>query len=1339
MAMLILSSSALVLVRAADDGGIDASIVPDVGATVRELPWVAVRFSVRVVGVDAGDLLVGGEPADSVDGEGAGPWVFRLSARSGRIVTLAWRDGHGIRSESKPSVAFTGSSWAYRVDATLPAADLVISEILASNPGGLEDADGDSPDWIELHNRGGEWVNLDGWSLTDDPDHVDPWPLPLRLLAPGDRLMVFASGKDRRPSGEGELHASFALDVDGEHLALLRPAGRPGDPSEVAFAYAPGYPAQRPGHSWGIGDDGGVGHFREPTPGDANGRSYPGFVADTKFDVDRGLHDLPFSVAITTETPDARIRYTTDGSAPDETTGRAYSGPVRVETTTILRAAAFRDDLIPTNVDTQSYIFVDDVVGQTGHGFPSRWGPVAADYAVDPDVTQAAEHRDSFRGDLLAVPTVSIASATDGIFGVAGIYSHPESRGTSWERPASVELVYPDGREGFQADAGVRIFGGASRTPTNTGKHSIRLVFRGEYGATRLEFPLFPQTDVSRFDNVMLRGGYNYKWTHSSATQQQRAQYARDEFARQSMVAIGGTASSGIYVHVYINGLYWGMYNAVERPDARFSAEHLGGDKDDYDVVKAAEPPVAISGDRVVWNEMFEVANGGLAARDAYQRMLGYLDVDNLIDYSIVNHYIGNVDAPVCICGANRPRNFYASRHRSDEGRFRFFLWDSEHSLSDTSVDRTELGVRDADDTPARLYARLRENAEFRMRFADHVHRHLLGDGALTPTAASDRWLANASRMERAVVGESARWGDYRRAAPYTRDDEWRTEQRRLTQSFFPARTRIVLSQYRADGLYPAVDAPSLHQAGGRVEPGFELVLTAPDGAIWYTLDGTDPREDGGEVSATAIEYEGESPRPIAPAPATCRLLVPAGPEVDGVWTAPEFDDSAWTPARTGVGFDRGDDFDAWIETDVEADLYGRSSSLYVRIPFTVEDPDEIVRLALRVRYDDGFVAWINGTRAAAVNAPEGVSWESSATASHPDASAVQPEEFDASSALAALRRGENILSIQALNSSRASSDMLLRPELLASRRGEGGVVLSGGRVMVRARALVGSEWSALEEATFIVASAEGALRISEIHYHPSEPPAGSPFEGKDFEFLELVNTGAETLDLSAYAIAGGIELDLATGSVSTLAPGEYAVIVRSEEAFRSRWGPASAAIAGEYAGSLSNGGEHIEIRDALGDLVLEVTYDDRWYPVTDGEGHSLHAVDPWAHRDSWSDPEAWWPSRLPGGSPGGPEPPPVESGLQLPGDVDQDVRLTVTDAVILLSRLFTGLSRPLPCDGATIDEGANLALHDVDGSGSVDISDAISLLGYLFLGGRPPALGVECVPIEGCPDACAP
>ena len=128
-------------------------------------------------------------------------------------------------------------------------ADIVISEFMAVNSSTLADEDGDSSDWVEVHNQGFSSVDIDGWYLTDDDNDLDRWRFPSVTLDGGGRLLVFASGKDRRDAA-GELHTSFRLAGDGEFLALVRPDG-----DTIAHAYAPQYPRQRPDISYGVGRD----------------------------------------------------------------------------------------------------------------------------------------------------------------------------------------------------------------------------------------------------------------------------------------------------------------------------------------------------------------------------------------------------------------------------------------------------------------------------------------------------------------------------------------------------------------------------------------------------------------------------------------------------------------------------------------------------------------------------------------------------------------------------------------------------------------------------------------------------------------------------------------------------------------------------------------------------------------------------------------------------------------------------------------------------------------------------------------------------------------------------
>ena len=621
-------------------------------------------------------------------------------------------------------------------------------------------------------------------------------------------------------------------------------------------------------------------YFPTPTPGADNTTVYLGLVADTKFSMDRGFYDTPFQVAITNDTPGAEIRYTLDGSEPSLANGLVYAVPIDVTRTTSLRAAAFKAGYRPSNVDTHTYIFVNDVVQQTSQatlqaGFPASWGNASADYGMDagvigPNNSYGGKYRATIKEDLKSIPTLSIAMKTADLFGPNGIYAQSTQRGLAWERPTSAELIYPDGTPGFQVSCGLRMQGGAFRGHELTKKHSFHLVFKNAYGPAQLQHPVFGNDAhaADSFDSLVLRAGSNDAWAWGS-----QALYVRDSFGRATMLDLGGVASHEKFVHLYLNGFYWGLYNLVERPDAAFSSTYFGGDKDNWDALNTGQ---ALSGDLTAWDALVSLANSGLANPANYQRLQGnfsdgtrnpaypnYLDVENLIDYMIVNIYMGNVDWPY--------NNYRLGRDRGTNSTgFKFYMWDAEWSLGlATEYSTNQTGVLLGVAVP---YAACRSNLEFRVLFGDHLQKHFFNGGALyvdplspqhDPThpernVPASRFMRLTTEIERAMVAESARWGDQRSSIPYTRDEHWAVERTNLLANYFPKRSSIVLQQFRKAGLYPSFEAPVFNLPGVNVPAGFNLLIGNPNtngGTIFFTLDGSDPRLPGGAVAPTAQTY----------------------------------------------------------------------------------------------------------------------------------------------------------------------------------------------------------------------------------------------------------------------------------------------------------------------------------------------------------------------------------------------------------------------------------------------------------------------------------------------------
>jgi hypothetical protein len=866
-----------------------ASTVPAAAATVDRLAQAQVFFSKAVSGVDAADLLVNGLPATNVSGSGFGPYTFQFAQPAQGVVQFSWAAGHNIRDSA--SNLFGGTGWSVTLDPAAASAltNLVINEILAANVStdGLADEDGQLSDWLELYNRGVAPVNLGGWSLTDSTDQPAQWTFPATNIAPSQYLVVFASGKDRRTPG-ANLHTNFKLSSVGGYLGLYSSDF----PPQVVHEYAPGYPEQRNDISYGLDGANSQKYFAVQTPGGPNSsNTLAGLVAPVHLSVQHGFFNQPFNLVLTTETPGATILYTTDGSEPGIsgglTNGTLYTGSINISRTTAVRAAAFVPGLLPTLVASQTYLFVEDIVRQPNNppGYPTGyvWTPTPgevstgtlADYQMDPAIVNDAQYSNAVRAGLVAIPAMSVVTPIDDLFGPAnGIYTR--SADHTLEVPASMELIYPDGTPGRQADCGLQMQGGASRLPERTPKHSFRVDFKSGYGPKELDYQVFGDSPVASFKTLVLDAGYNFWWHYGGGAnpddQRYRAQCVRDQFISDLMLALDHPSFHGQFYHLYLNGLYWGLHYIHERPDDDFAASYFGGDNSDYDVIKNTSDNLqVVAGDLTAWNAMLALANSGLANNAQYLQLQQYVDLDNLIDYMIVNHWGGNDDWP--------QHNWYVLRNRTTGGTFKFMMWDAEQVLKSVTENVTTVN---AASSPAQVYNALRNNAEFRLLFADHLQRLFFNGGLFytDPNPANARWdaahpernvpasyyMKRINEITNAIVDESARWGTYF-LTNYTRNNQWLLELNNLlgftntaanTANYFPQRSANVLNQYKAIGLFPSVSAPLFSQLGGNVPFGYALTMTNPNsgGKIYYTTNNTDPRTFGsGAVALGTLVY----------------------------------------------------------------------------------------------------------------------------------------------------------------------------------------------------------------------------------------------------------------------------------------------------------------------------------------------------------------------------------------------------------------------------------------------------------------------------------------------------
>jgi hypothetical protein len=444
---------------------------------------------------------------------------------------------------------------------------------------------------------------------------------------------------------------------------------------------------------------------------------------------------------------------------------------------------------------------VDQALRQDGHGLPGDWGihegwKAPATYALSLSNRDRIVASNELARAFAAIPHVRLRIDPGELFDAErGIYTHPTQTGDAWERPVRIEYVRTNGLIAT-APAGVRIQGGWSRRPIESPKHSFRIIFRSRYGLTRWREPLF-QGGVPGADQLVLRSGNNHSWLHRDARERTSADYVRDPWMRASHAAMGHPAARSHPVHVFLNDLYWGVYDLCERPDAHFAARAWGGKDEDYDTRNADK---VLSGDDVAWKRLMTRVNAGVDSEAAYEAIQRELDVPAFIDYMLLNLFGANGDW-------DRGSNWYAARRRIPTGKWHVIVWDGERVLENPEDDRL---LDDDDECPTRVFQRLRQWPAFRWEFSRRAHRHLDSGGALDPDRAAERFKALADRLRPVLPAESLRWGDYRHTVhphesgpfeTYTVSQHWEPEIQRIVGSYFPKRAAAFRQQLKQAGL----------------------------------------------------------------------------------------------------------------------------------------------------------------------------------------------------------------------------------------------------------------------------------------------------------------------------------------------------------------------------------------------------------------------------------------------------------------------------------------------------------------------------------------------------------
>ena len=631
-------------------------------------------------------------------------------------------------------------------------AQIVINEYSSATSTFLDDYSEES-DWIELYNSSAAEVDLNGWHLSDNKENLAKWTFPSVKIAAKGYLLIMASGKDLTTVAAGKyLHTNFNISSDGESIFLANSAG--------AIVHQTDSVAVPCNASRGLNPDGGSNwvFFAQPTPGKANTTKAFATSATTsvKFSPEGGLQTSAITVTLSTEgnTP---IYYTLDCTEPTDTSLR-YTGPITIDSTTVIRATTFNEDLMPGQPSTQSYIFperlhtlyrdlesgqiiteyhtyyIDDTVDIDALIEHLRNGGDITDFARD-SIMKFNPHLIQEHPAKFDFPVVSLTTAPDNlwdwntgiyVFGPNATYDEPYYGANfheDWERPVHVELYWTDGEKRLDQDAGMKIAGAWSRSNE---QKSFALHARNAYGKKYFETKLFDELNITRFKSFVLRDSGND---------------AGSTFFRDAMIThLVAKNNVDIQAHqpaiVFLNGSYWGILNMREKLNEYYVESHYPHvDHDKVDIlVGKGDGVTASEGDLTDYTAMMDFITSHDMADDAnYQQVAAQIDIDEYIEYLVSEIYGGNDDWP--------HNNVKMWKSKKNGGRWRWMLYDTDQSYNiwDRDEDKvtydklakclSEKG-KNGDTWSNVLLRNLVKNTSFRNefanRFADRMNQEFL-------------------------------------------------------------------------------------------------------------------------------------------------------------------------------------------------------------------------------------------------------------------------------------------------------------------------------------------------------------------------------------------------------------------------------------------------------------------------------------------------------------------------------------------------------------------------------------------------------------------------------------
>jgi hypothetical protein len=498
------------------------------------------------------------------------------------------------------------------------AQNVVINEALTSNVLICGDEEREFDDWIELYNPSDQTVVLTGHYLSDDLNNLSQWQFPGGTEIPSKAyLLLWADGQPE----QGNLHCNFRLSSESGVIALVAADG-------ATIIDSLSYGLQKPDISLGRYPDGGEkGYFfLHPTPGSANASGYRRWIAAPAVVNPSGFYPAPLTITINAADEQDEIFFTLDGSEPDYLSSK-YTSSFSLDQTSVLKVRASRETTAISDVVVRTYFI------NTSH----------------------------------ALPVLSVATDPDNLFSDSiGIYINYRAEGRAWERKTELHY-FKDEMLKFQSGAGIRIQGNSS---VFMPKKSFRLFFRDDYGSDRLNWPVFNNTPVQSYKNLVLRAGYDEDITTAQGT------LLRDPVITELWRRMGYLTSHSKYGILYLNNDFWGIYDIRESINEYFIVDHLY--ITDFDLIRYRYSDWELKyGSESDWQYTIDFFDScDLTTDSAFAEADRLIDIDNYTSLHALMHF---TQYRSWYYGA------YTVKGKYPRAKWQWTIWDMDRSYTDMS------------------------------------------------------------------------------------------------------------------------------------------------------------------------------------------------------------------------------------------------------------------------------------------------------------------------------------------------------------------------------------------------------------------------------------------------------------------------------------------------------------------------------------------------------------------------------------------------------------------------------------------------------------------------------